>query len=117
MKIARPDLSAEIQSHFNEPVLVFFQLARCVGYAEDEDDCYMVIHRPNPYNDTIWWSLCTGYVFLDCLKNQRIMQDADGNTCTDFSLLDGWLALNGAPKYKNFLVIERDEEVSNPAND
>jgi hypothetical protein len=36
------ELIEEARMHFNEPILIGFELCRCVGYAEDDDDCYLV---------------------------------------------------------------------------
>lgn len=101
----------EIYPHFNEPILIGFDLMRCVGYGETSVDSYIICKRPNPHNDLIWVSMVGGYTFLDRLKGQNYVKSTQGEDWDDLFRLDNILELNGAPKEKNFIVeITEDEE-------
>ncbi len=76
------------REHFNEPVLMVFDLARLIGYGEDADDCYLIVKYPD--RGVVWHTAVGGYVFLDRL---RIAGDWD-----DFKRLDEALELNNVPK-------------------
>jgi hypothetical protein len=109
------NLYQEALAHFNEPVLIGFNLARVVGYAEDDEDCYLIIRKPRygqMFNEGYEW--CTfvgGYTYLACLKDQNIVTPLhpqfEGEIWTDYSRLDSLLELNGAPKEEKFLVVEK----------
>ena len=95
----------EVKSHFNEPVLVGFTLQRCVGYAEDEDDCYMIV---SGHTGLSYVPMSGGYVYLACLRDQGVTIPVNptfkGEIWTDFTRLDSLLTLNGVPKFKNFIL-------------
>jgi hypothetical protein len=92
--------------HFNEPMLSSFSVVRCIGYAEDEKDCYIIVRYPRIENSVVWLTCVGGYMFLDRLKGQQEIRNAgeDRNeTWDDFWRLDHWLGLNGAPQEPMFL--------------
>lgn len=108
MAARRPDLREEALKYFNHPVLSTFDVVRCIGYAEDNDDCYYIIRYPNnTHKHTVVWLSCVGGLMtLDRLKGQREIKNAGENrdeTWDDFYRLDEWLALNGCPKEERFV--------------
>jgi hypothetical protein len=108
-----PHLFQEAKQHFNEPILIGFDLCRCVGYAEDDDDCYLMIRDPR--RGLIWHTFVGGYVYLDSLKGQnRCSSSSTGEEWDDFTRLDSLLELNGAPKEAEFIL---NLGITNPAED
>lgn len=116
MDIQMPNLYEEAKSHFNEPVLISDRLARVVGYAEDDEDCYLIIQHLRNGTPTIdgngpvsWCTFVGGYTWLACLKEQGVTiplhPSFPGEIWTDYSRLDTLLELNGAPKEVKFLVV------------
>jgi hypothetical protein len=103
-KLHRPEFLAEVRAHFNEPMLSMFSVVRCVGYGEDDCDCYIIAQRPNPKGDLIWLTMVGGYTFLDRLKGQGHVVSTSGEDWDDLFRLDHVLALNGAPKAEEFIV-------------
>ena len=107
--VAMPNLYEEARKHFNEPILICFELCRCIGYAEDEEDCYLIVHSPS--RGIYWNTFVGGYTYLACLKEQGITNPKypkfPGEIWTDYSRLDSLLELNGVPKAKRFLLIEK----------
>lgn len=101
-------LKAEVLSHFNEPVLCGFELGRIIGYGEDEMDCYMIVQFRG--GKIIWNTMVGGYYYLDKLKEQGKVISTEGELWNDFTRLDNILELNGAPKAKTPLIMERDDE-------
>jgi hypothetical protein len=100
------NLHDEAKLHFNEPILMGFDLGRCIGYGETDEDCYLIIKDPR--RGVYWHTFVGGYTYLDCLKQQGITiplhPSYPGEIWTDFSRLDTLLELNGAPKEQEFLV-------------
>lgn len=107
-----PELYEEVKKHFNEPVIIGFNLCRIIGYAEDDEDCYLIYKHP--IKGSRWCTLVGGYTYLDSLKDQGVTIPSypsfPGERWTDFSRLDGMLELNGAPKEKNFIVVMKTVE-------
>jgi len=103
------NLLEEAKKHFNEPILIGFDLCRCIGYAEDDDDCYLIVKRPNgPRAGVSWCTFVGGYTYLDCLKQQGVTQSLHTNEIwTDYSRLDNTLELNGCEKEEKFIVIQK----------
>lgn len=99
------DLEQMCRDHFNEPIIVSFDVVRLIGYAEDDDDCYLVCQRRG---GAVFWNTCVGgYVFLDRLKGQECTKSG----WDDFTRLDSILALNGSPESPEFkLEIQRSED-------
>lgn len=84
----------EIKEHFNEPILVGFELVRLVGYSIDEDDFYLVYadqYGPSKI------SFVGGYTYLNALKNQNMLR-IDDKVYNDFIRLDNFLEMNCVPK-------------------
>ena len=98
-------LLENVRAHFNEPMLAMFDLVRCVGYGEDEDDCYIIARRPNPNGDLIWLTCVGGYTFLNKLEGQEYVLGYSGEHWDDLTRLDNLLTLNGAPREPEFKVI------------
>lgn len=87
--------------HFNEPILIGFDLCRCVGYAEDWEDCYLIIS--NPHRGLAYCTMVGGYIYLDGLKGQNHVKPSSGEEWDDYTRLDDLLELNGAPKVDKFI--------------
>lgn len=96
------NLLQEAMAHFNEPILMGFNLCRLIGYSEDDEDCYMIVFDPRRgrYKNTF----VGGYTYLDCLKQQGQVRSVSGEDWNDFTRLDSLLELNGAPKAPEFIV-------------
>jgi len=95
-------------SHYNEPVLMEGQVARLVGYAEDDDDYYLLVKYPfgSRYKErNTWHTAVGGYIFLDKLKGQKEVVATTGDIWDDFTRLDSLLELNGAPKTNFFAMV------------
>ncbi|MBY3433711.1 hypothetical protein HFN89_06060 [Rhizobium laguerreae] len=97
------DLEQMCRDHFNEPVLLGFDVGRLVGYAEDGHDCYLIINYPNPAK-TIYHTCVGGYHWLDRLRGQHLVISRDGERWDDYYRVDSTLELNGAPKVESFIV-------------
>lgn len=91
----------EAKRHFNEPILIGFDLCRCIGYAEDEEDCYLLVQHPN--YGRVKHTFVGGYTYLNCLKGQGYVESTSGEDWDDFFRLDTLLELNGAPKEQEFI--------------
>lgn len=106
-------LEAEVRSHFNEPMLCGFDLGRCVGYAEDEMDNYIIIAFPNgSRRPRIWNTLVGGYTWLSALRNEGIVHAHNGEIWNDLYRLDSSLELDGCPKMDSFEVVYRQTETA-----
>jgi hypothetical protein len=97
------DLEKMCRDHFNEPVLLHFEVGRLVGYAEDEADCYLIINYPNPVR-TVYHTCVGGYHWLDRLRGQHLVISRDGERWDDYYRIDKALELNGAPKVETFII-------------
>lgn len=94
------------RSHFNEPLIVAFEIARLIGYGEDEDDCYLICQHPKyPDGEERWHTAVGGYTFLDRLKGQGYVRSTTGEDWDDLTRLDNVLSLNGAPRAEEFKVV------------
>lgn len=100
-------LEEEVRKHFNEPVLLGFDVGRIIGYAEDDRDCYMIVQHPFQLQGggIVWHTMVGGYIYLDKLKEQGVTLASNGETWTDYWRLDNLLELNGAPKATEFVRI------------
>lgn len=102
------ELEAEVRSHFNEPMLAGYELGRCVGYAEDEDDCYIIVQFPRgSRRETVWNTMVGGYTWLSPLRDQGVVYAYNGEIWNDLFRLDSSLALNGCPKRTAFEAVYR----------
>lgn len=100
------ELHREVAEHFNEPMLAGFDLVRCIGYGEDDSDCYVIYRRPG--GEVIWHTMVGGYTFLSRLKGQGYARSTSGEDWDDLFRLDHMLALNGCPKEAVMRVELRD---------
>lgn len=105
------DIQQMCFDHFNEPVLMSFELARLIGYGADADDCYLIVKYPR--RGRVWHTAVGGYMFLDRLKGQNLVNPKypsyEGEVWDDFNRLDNMLKVNGVPKAAEFLVEIRAE--------
>lgn len=92
----------EIKQHFNEPVLMGFELARVIGYGEDDEDCYLIVQYPR--RGVCRSTMVGGYTFLDRLKGQNYVRSTGGEDWDDFTRLDSLLHYNGVPRAEEFLI-------------
>lgn len=106
------DIQKMCLEHFNEPVLLGFDLARLIGYGEDADDCYLIVKYP--HRGVVWHTAVGGYTFLSRLKGQNFVipnhPSFEGEVWDDFIRLDNMLALNNVPKEEKFIVDIRPEQ-------
>ena len=78
-----PELYQTALDHFNEPVICNGRLARLVGYAEDEWDCYYIVESLY-YHLPKWYQTCVGgYTFLDVLKGHNSVISVAGDIWDD----------------------------------
>lgn len=98
----------EIRGHFNEPVLMGFDLARVIGYGEDDDDCYLIVQYPR--RGISRSTMVGGYTFLDRLKGQNYVRSTTGEDWDDFTRMDSLLHHNGVPRVEEFLIEDRTTE-------
>jgi hypothetical protein len=106
------ELEEMCRAHFNEPAIFGFEIARVIGYGEDEMDAYVIARHPNGSQaakrcgkQEIWHTCVGGYHFLDRLKGQGYVRSTGGEDWDDLVRLDSFLALNGAPRAEQFVCI------------
>lgn len=116
-------LQNEILSHFNEPMLCCGIVVRCIGYGEDDMDCYVVMRQAKPYHiyphTPIFRHTCVGgYTFLDKLKGQGHVKAYNGEDWDDLTRLDDDLARADAPKEPAPMIeLQRTRESVTGANE
>lgn len=92
--------------HFNEPILIDFQIARLIGCAEDDDDCYLIINVPGKGIQR--HTASGGYIFLNVLRGQnRVVPNYpsfEGEIWDDLYRLDSLLTIRGVPPEEHFLT-------------
>lgn len=93
-----------VREHFNEPVLFLTELGRCVGYAEDDDDCYMIVDFPFPRKRRVKISMVGVYTFFTGLKGQSGRILATGEYWDDYLRIDCELTLSQVPKLDEFVL-------------
>lgn len=94
-------------AHFNEPMLTYYGLARCVGYAETAVDCYIIAHAPQTESEDerlVWLTCVGGYTWLDRLKGQGYVKADNGEDWDDLTRLSGDLTRAGAPPADVFIL-------------
>ena len=101
-------IEEEFRAHLNDPVLIGFEVGRAVGYAEDADDCYLIVHYPR--RGIVWHTAVGGYIFLDGLKGQNPYDVAGVEVHDDYTRIDSMLSINGCEKVPEFIVDKRPEE-------
>lgn len=97
--------------HFNEPVIAMSEVCRCVGYAEDDHDCYYVLRSTKGRHPQFWHTAAGGIIWLDRLRGQNHVRSSTGEDWDDLTRLDSWLALNGAPRAETFIVEHENAEL------
>lgn len=101
---SNPEFADMLKSHFNEPIIISDRIARLIGYAEDDCDCYLGCVGVG--GATSWNTAVGGNVFLDRLKGQGHVVSQAGEHWDDLTRLDSLLALNNAPKAEAFLTFK-----------
>lgn len=106
------DIMLMCLNHFNEPVLMTFDLARLIGYGEDADDCYLIVKYPS--RGIVWHTAVGGYMFLNQLKGQNAVSPTypsyEGEMWDDLTRLDSMLTVNNVPREDTFIVDIRPEQ-------
>ncbi len=98
-------LLEEVKKHFNEPIICGFEIGRVYGYAEDEQDCYIIVKFPNgARRDKVYHTMVGGYTFLNLLSQQGYVRSTGGEDWTDLTRLDSALEFDGCPKIKDFII-------------
>lgn len=102
----------EVKKHFNEPVLYGTQLGRLIGYARDMHDQYHIVAYPGyPESKIIWHTAVGGYIFLDALKGQNVVNATNGEVWDDFFRMNNLLSCNNCPEVDEMIIeIKPDEE-------
>lgn len=101
----REEILEMCKQHFNEPILCGFELGRLIGFAEDDDDYYLVVKFPRKglEVETLWISAAGGYVFLNRLKRQTTSTDKNNEEFNEYEYLDRVLTLNDVPLEEKFV--------------
>lgn len=105
--IRHPQYEAEVRSRFNEPVLTTrLEVARCIGYAEDDCDCYIILRYPTKGGTprVVWSTMVGGYYWLTALQAQN-RHKHEGQLWHDLRRLDEDLSRNGVAREDVFKVI------------
>lgn len=108
MDVRHNDIEAFCREHFNEPVIVGLQVGRLIGFAETAIDCYYVVHDLR--RGIVWQSAVGPCMTLRALKEQDKTIARTGEEWNNFTRLDEWLALNGAPKVETFQVTLKHDD-------
>lgn len=87
------EIELECRDMFNQVVLTWDGIARLIGYAENERDCYYILKFPG--NVIQYHSAVGGVISLQLLKGQGIIVSTEGELWNDYHRLDTWLTLNG----------------------
>lgn len=96
------NLLAEAVKHFNEPILMGLTIGRCIGYAEDDEDCYLIVR--DRFGVAVRHTFVGGFTYLDCLKGKHIIISKEsGEEWDDYYRIDKLLELNGCPKENTFI--------------
>lgn len=101
------ELEQMCRDHFNEPMISNLGIVRCVGYGEDERDCYIIVRVPGWRNELphdVWHTCVGGYTFLDRLKGQGYVKAHNGEDWDDLTRLDSELTYSYAPKAAEFIL-------------
>jgi hypothetical protein len=101
-RIRRQDIYKELVVRHNEPMLSGEEVVRLIGYAEDHNDCYLIMHSPT--RGVYWHTAVGGYMFLTMLKGQGCIRGATGEDWNDLWRLDQGLILRGVPRRDEFEV-------------
>ncbi len=97
--------------HFNEPVLLGMTVGRLIGYGETAVDCYYIAHEMG--GGIIWHTAVGPCMTLRALQDQDKvipLDPSNGTEWNNFTRLDSWLALNGAPRAEAFVCEIRPDD-------
>ncbi len=107
-KAACPHVLRELIPRHNEPVIDgFYNLARLIGYAEDDRDCYLILQ--SKARGRVWHTAVGGYYFLTPLKGQNVLRGSSGEDWNDLWRLDQDLTRMGVPPTAEFEIILYDQ--------
>lgn len=111
--VRHADIEAFCREHFNEPVIsASMKVDRLIGYGETAVDAYYITH--SMMHGVVWNSAVGPCMTLRALKEQDkvIARDGvhDGDEWNNFTRLDEWLALNGAPRAPAFVLELRHDD-------
>lgn len=102
------DIIQEVQDNLNEPIISGFEVVRLVGcgIAEDGSDYYYIVNSTDSkYENNRYRISCVGGLMpLKLLDTQGCVISSEGVLWTDYTRLDSWLSLNGAPKVDNIII-------------
>lgn len=101
---SRPDILRELLPRHNEPLIdAFHHVARLIGYAEDDRDCYLILHSAE--RGKYWATAVGGYHFLTMLKGQGVIRSICGQDWHDLWRISNDLTLRGVPETEKFEII------------
>lgn len=110
MSETKDKLERMCRKHFNELMISFGELARCIGYGEDDMDCYIITRRRD---GTIVWNTCVGgYVWLGRLKGQGYVKAHNGDDWDDLTRLE--LEMQRCPREPEFMLERRPAPKGTP---
>ena len=88
-------------THFNEPMISWGSIVRCIGYQETGVDCYLIT---SDLFGVVGYHTCVGgYVFLDKLKCQNYVKSSGGEDWDDLVRLSIDLTRGGSPPAEKFI--------------
>lgn len=100
-EIGLPQVHAFCRRYFNKVVLDGWNAVRLVGYGETAVDCYYIYSAPQR---GIYWSTAVGGpATLDALHGQDYVFSNSGEHWDNYTRLDSYLSLNGAPPVDEFI--------------
>lgn len=95
------EILAFCQHYFNKVVLDGWNAVRLIGYGETAIDCYYIYSSPTR---GIYWSSAVGSpATLDALHGQDYVFSSSGEHWDNYTRLDSFLSLNGAPPAPEFI--------------
>ena len=100
------NLYEEAKSHFNEPVLIDLTVGRIIGYAETEEDCYLLVNTKTM--GVVWQSYVGGYIYLDCLKGINPVKSSYDYLLDDYEYLNYILNCHGILREPEFLYLDKE---------
>lgn len=101
IKPGHRQVHAFCQRYFNKVVLDGWTAVRLIGYGETAVDCYYICSAAQ--RGIYWTSAVGGMATLDALHGQGyIFSDSDEHW-DNYTRLDSYLALNGAPPIEQFI--------------
>jgi hypothetical protein len=92
----------ECLDHFNEPMISFGELVRCVGYGSTLVDSYIITKKKN--GKIVWNTFVGGYIFLNPLRGINTVIAPDQSTWDDLDRLDNELSRAGCLREETMIV-------------